>query len=296
VPPTPTPTPPESLPAELATVAAQLGLRDITVLRHSGKAVVCTAGLAGRPVVVKVLLAAGEPWLARLRHEIRIYRAFAREPPPVRVPALIHTDGRRVLVLERLDARPLGTDRYPGRGLTVAQIEPGLTAVRRLAAWHPLSSGFGPAWDYPGRVSRYHAAGYLTDADRDAARRLLARCDHRPQIGHGDPLSSNLLLTADGGCALVDWEHAGPFLPGFDLAMLHTLLGARTPAIRARIDQIVAGTRIEEPFTLNLVLVLARELRIHHELPASPLRTERLALLGSAWATARDRLQGAAQS
>ncbi len=288
------PTPPDNLAPDVAAVAARLGLRDVTVLRRSGKTLLSAGDLAGRPVVVKLLLDGGEFWQARWRHEIDIYRAFAQEPPPVRVPALIHTDGMRLLVLERLDAQPLDTERYPGRLLTAAEIGPCLGAIRRLSAWRPASGQFAPVWDYPDRVSRYHAAGYLTDADRDALQRLLAMCDQVGEIGHGDPLPSNLLLTGDGGCALVDWEFAGTFLPGFDLAMLHTLLGTSTPAARIRIDQVVADAGTEEPFVVNLALVLTRELRIHRELPDSPMRTRRLALLGTAWARARDRLHAAA--
>jgi hypothetical protein len=276
-------------------VAAELGLLDVSVLRCSGKTLLAAGDLAGRPVVVKVLLDGGGFWQARWRHEIGIYRAFAQEPPPVRVPALVRTDGVRFLVLERLDARPLDTERYPGHRLTAAQTEPCLAAVRALSTWRPASGQFAPVWDYPDRVSRYHAAGHLTDTDRDALHRLLARCGRAGEIGHGDPLPSNMLLTADGGCALVDWEFAGTFLPGFDLAMLHTLLGANTPAIRTRIDQVVTDTGIQEQFAVNLAMVLTRELRIHRELPDSPERARRLAFLDTAWTQARDRLHAAAR-
>jgi hypothetical protein len=288
------PTPPDNLASDVSAVAARLGLRDVTVLRRSGKTLLSAGDLAGRPVVVKLLLDGGEFWQARWRHEIDIYRAFAQEPLPVRVPALIQSDGKRFMVLERLDAQPLDTERYPDRLLTAAEIGPCLGAIRRLSAWRPASGQFAPVWDYPDRVSRYHAAGYLTDADRDAVQRLLAMCDPVREIGHGDPLPSNLLLTGDGGCALVDWEFTGTFLPGFDLAMLHTLLGASTPAARTRIDQVVADAGTEESFVVNLAMVLTRELRIHRELPDSPMRTRRLALLGAAWARARDRLHAAA--
>jgi hypothetical protein len=288
------PHPPDQLDPDAAAAAAQLGLRDVAVLRRTGKTLLSAGDLAGRPVVVKLLLDDGEFWQARWRHEIDIYRAFAREPPPVRVPALIHTDDKGLLVLERLDAQPLDTERYPGRLLTAAEIGPCLDAISRLSAWRPASGPFAAVWDYPDRVSRYHAAGYLTDADRDALERLLARCDQAGEIAHGDPLPSNLLLTGDGGCALVDWEAAGTFLPGFDLAMLHTLLGVSTPPVRTRIDQIVADAGTEEPFVVNLALVLTRELRIHRELPDSPMRTGRLTLLATAWARARDRLHAAA--
>lgn len=68
---------------------------------------------------------------------------------------------------------------------------------------------------------------------------------------------------------LVGQRVAVKCLPGFDLAMLHTQLGAHSPLIAA---------------------VLTRELRMHHVLPDGPLRGSRLPLIEAAWAHARDRL------
>jgi hypothetical protein len=293
------PTPPDTgalAAAAIAEITAQLCLREVSMLRCSGKTLMAAADLAGRPVVVKVLLDGGGFWQARWQHEIALYRAFASEPPPVRVPALIRTDGQRILVLERLDGQPLDAARYPPHQLDTAQTGPCLAALRTLSAWQPPVGRFAPVWDYPGRVARYHAAGYLTGGDAVALHRLLARCGQQAAFGHGDPLPSNLLLTPDGGCALVDWEFGGMFLPGIDLAMLHTLLGVGTPAVLTFIDQIVASTGIEGPFAVNLAMVLTREQRIHRELPASLERDQRLAYLDSAWTLARDRIHTAARN
>jgi hypothetical protein len=293
------PTPPDTgalAAVAIAEVTARLGLREVSILRCSGKTLMAAADLAGRPVVVKVLLDGTGFWQARWQHEISLYRAFASEPPPVRVPALIRTDGQRILVLERLDGQPLDAARYPPHQLDIAQTGPCLAALRTLSAWQPPAGRFTPVWDYPGRVARYHAAGYLTGGDADALHRLLARCGQPTAFGHGDPLPSNLLLTPDGGCALLDWEFGGMFLPGIDLAILHTLLSAGTPEVRTLIDEVVAGTGIEGPFAVNLAMVLTREQRIHRELPASPERDQHLAYLDSAWTQARDRIHTAARN
>jgi Phosphotransferase enzyme family len=293
------PTPPDTgalAAAAIAEVTARLGLREVSMLRCSGKTLMAAADLAGRPVVVKVLLDRGGFWQARWQHEITIYRAFADEPPPVRVPALIRADGQRFLVLERLDGCPLDTARYPWHSLDAAQTGPCLAALSTLSAWRPPAGLFTPIWDYPGRVARYHAAGYLTHSDADALHRLLTRCGQLAVFGHGDPLPSNLLLTPDGGCALVDWEFGGMFLPGIDLAMLYTLLGVGTPEVRTSIDQVVAGTGIAEPFAVNLAMVLTREQRIHRELPVSPERDRHLAFLDGAWTQARDRIHSAVRN
>ncbi|HUY45123.1 MAG TPA: hypothetical protein VMV92_05290 [Streptosporangiaceae bacterium] len=75
------PTPPDNLAPDVAAVAARLGLRDVTVLRRSGKTLLSAGDLAGRPVVVKLLLDGGEFWQARWRHEIGIYRPSRRNRP-----------------------------------------------------------------------------------------------------------------------------------------------------------------------------------------------------------------------
>lgn len=276
---------------ELDAVTGQLGLRIEQVLRRTSKTLLVAGALAETPVVVKLLLDDDEFWRAKWRHEIDVYQTFAAHPPPVLAPRLVHTDGARLLVLERLDARPLDSERYPDRQLSDTDIDRVLAAVGKLNAWQPPPGRFAPIFDYPARVSRYHAAGYLTAADRDALKILLGRLEDRRELDHGDPLPSNLLLTADGDCAMVDWEFTGLFLPGFDLAMLYLLLGARTPAACRRIDQAVAEGHNAEAFAVNLAMAATRELRIHRELPDGPVRTAQLALLEECWTQARERLQ-----
>ncbi|MGH8877706.1 MAG: phosphotransferase [Stackebrandtia sp.] len=287
------PTPHETVP-ELASVISQLNLRSVGVLRRTDKTLLATAELAGEAVVVKLLLDDGGFWATKWRHEIDVYRTFADNPPPVRVPRLVHTDGQRLLVLERLDARPLDTDRYPRRRLTDNDIDVVIATLHELAAWRPPAETFAPVFDYPDRVRRYHTAGYLSDADRDALHQLLHRCGDQWQLNHGDPVPSNLLLTRGGGCALIDWEFTGLYLPGFDLAMVHTLVGPANPAVTHRIDEFVVDTAIARPFAVNLAMVMTRELRIHRELPDSPTRRERLQTLNSAWVRGRDLLHATA--
>src|SRR5262249_15745028 len=160
----------------------------------------------------------------------------------------------RLLILERLPGQPVDADRYPTHAINDAAIRTVLDAVRALAAWHPPAGVFTPTFDYPDRIRRYHAHGLLDDADRTALTALLGRCAERWQVNQGDPLPSNLLLHGDT-CALLDWEFTGMFLPGFDLAMLHTLL-AQTPAARTRIEAAVADDGIAVPFAVNLAMVL----------------------------------------
>ncbi|CAM5690302.1 Aminoglycoside phosphotransferase family protein OS=Streptomyces tendae OX=1932 GN=F3L20_21830 PE=3 SV=1 [Streptomyces tendae] len=66
------------------------------------------------------------------------------------------------------------------------------------------------------------------------------------------------------GPVLVDWEHAGWYLPGYDLATLWAVLGD-APEARRQISQIAqsTGTAARDAFLVNLMLVLTREIRTY---------------------------------
>lgn len=92
---------------------------------------------------------------------------------------------------------------------------------------------------------------------------------------------------------MLDWEFTDLFLPGFDLALMHTVL-VGTPYALRRIEHIVADQNLAVPFAINLAIVLTREIRIHRQLPEGPLRETRLALIDTLWSHARDRLHSLA--
>jgi hypothetical protein len=259
------------------------------VLRATGKSLLALGHRDGQPVVIKALCTSEEFWAGKFAREIRVYQAFTQVPPPARVPRLVHTDGHAVLVLEHVPGHVADPERYPGHPLPPAALDAILDAVTALARWAPPAGALAPVFDYPDRVRRYHAADFLDDGDAAALRALLAELPPPGQPNHGDPLPSNLLLTGDGGCALLDFEFTGLFLPGFDLAMLHALL-AGTPGAQARIEGVVAEAGGGPEFLVNLAMVLSRELRIHAELPDGELRASRLALLRPQWQALRERL------
>jgi aminoglycoside phosphotransferase (APT) family kinase protein len=209
------------------------------------------------------------------------------------VPRLVHTDGHRIVVMERLEGTTLGSGRYP-RVLSGPEVLAAAGLVGRLHGWQPLPDGFRPVFAYHDRIVRYHAAGYFTEDDRRALERLLDRCGPPRQLNHGDPLPGNILSTPGGEWALLDWEFTGLFLPGFDLAMLRILLTG-TPAATGHIEAIVAETGHLDAYLVNLAVVLSRERHIHHELHEDhPLRVARLPALETAWLQARDRIHAAA--
>jgi hypothetical protein len=146
-----------------------------------------------------------------------------------------------------------------------------------------------PVFDYPDRVERYHRAGFFDDTDRTALHALLEEAGPVWQANRGDPPPANLLLAERDECVLLDFEFTELFLPGFDVAMLHTVL-AKTAGAQASIEALMGEAGIEVPFLINQAMVLSRELRLHTELPDGEFRQRRLALLELEWDAFRQRL------
>ncbi|NLU70436.1 aminoglycoside phosphotransferase family protein [Streptomyces sp. HNM0574] len=243
----------------------------VQLLRRHGRTVLL-AGTAGRsPVVAKCLLDHSPAWAERFEHEIAAYRTFVRHRPPVRVPRLVAADPEAcTLVIERLPGRVAATRRHPFDAPPPGDLRAVLTAVGKVNHWQPPQGMFDRPVDYPARLNRYHELGLLTDRDLGDLQKLLhgvARAGGRQgvpwQFCHGDALLTNVLL-APAGPALVDWEHAGWYLPGYDLATLWSALGA-APDMRRRISQLaqLQGPAARDAFLVNLMLVLTREIRTY---------------------------------
>jgi aminoglycoside phosphotransferase (APT) family kinase protein len=281
------------VPAGLAALAGQFpGLRVEEMLSHDGKSLLAAGHAGDQAVIIKVLPEDDPSWRHRQRHEIGVYQIFARHPPPVRVPRLVHTDGRRIVVMERLEGATLGTGRYP-RPLTCEEVAAAAALVGHLHGWQPLPDGFRPVFAYHQRIIRYHATGYFTGDDRRALERLLARCGQPRQLNHGDPLPGNMLRLLSGEWALLDWEFTGLFLPGFDLAMLSVLL-AGTPGAADFLEGVAYQAGYGDAYLVNLAVVLSRERRIHLTLARDhPLRVARLPAIDNAWSRARERFRAA---
>ncbi|MEU1278055.1 aminoglycoside phosphotransferase family protein [Streptomyces sp. NPDC005805] len=243
----------------------------VQVLRRSGRSVLIVGTTGRTTAVAKCLLDHSPAWAERLRHEIASYRAFVRHRPPVRVPRLIAADPENcTLVIERMAGRPAALTRHPFEAPPRADVLAALGAVVRLNTWRPPSGMFEAPLDYGSRISRYHELGLFTDRDLGDLQKLLhglAQAGGRQGLGqfcHGDALLSNILLSPTGP-VLVDWEHAGWYLPGYDLATLWSVLGD-DPTARREIIRLAhrQGHAARDAFLVNLMLVLTREIR-HYE-------------------------------
>lgn len=242
----------------------------VQVLRRSGRSVLLVGSTGRATAVAKCLLDHSPAWSERFRHEIAAYRAFVRHRPPVRVPRLIAADPENcTLVIERMPGRVAALTRHPSEAPPRADLRAVLGAVSRVNAWRPPAGLFDAPLDYAARIARYHELGLFTDRDLGDLQKLLhglAVAGGRQGMGqfcHGDALLSNILLSPTGP-VLVDWEHAGWYLPGYDLATLWTVLGD-APAARRQISQLaqVAGPAARDAFLVNLMLVLTREIRTY---------------------------------
>ncbi len=257
----------------------------VQVLRRSGRSVLLVGTVGRSTAVAKCLLDRSPIWTERSRHEIAAYRAFVRHRPPVRVPRLIAADPDNcTLVIERMPGRAAALQRHPVEAPARADIRAALGAVCRLNAWRPPAGLFDAPLDYAERIARFHELGLLTDRDMGDLQKLVHGIAHTAgrhgmgQFCHGDALLSNILLSP-AGPVLVDWEHAGWYLPGYDLATLWAVLGD-APVARRQISQIAqsAGPASRDAFLVNLMLVLTREIRTYetavqrsmHDMAPSP--------------------------
>ncbi|MFF7361389.1 phosphotransferase [Streptomyces sp. NPDC008125] len=243
----------------------------VQVLRRSGRSVLIV-GMTGRTTAVaKCLLDHSPAWTERFRHEIATYRSFVRHRPPVRVPRLIAADPENcTLVIERMPGRVAALTRHPLEAPPRTDVRQVLGAIRRVNEWRPPAGLFDAPLDYASRISRYHELGLFTDRDLGDLQKLLhglAVAGGRQGMGqfcHGDALLSNILLSPTGP-VLLDWEHAGWYLPGYDLATLWTVLGQDAVVARREISKLAQarGADARDAFLVNLMLVLTREIRTY---------------------------------
>lgn len=232
-------------------------------LRETDKAVTVAGRWRGEEVVAKQLTSSDRHWVKRFAHEVTAYQVFAAAPPPWRVPRLYYA-GQRLLVIQRLPGAPLHTDRYPPRQ-PEATVTGMIDALTAFAAWQPPAGPLRkPATDWPARIRRYTAAGDLPVEDQQT---LLAAVTGAPaQFGHGDPLPSNALATANEPLLFIDFEFVGLYPGGADLALLGLWLGRDDPASEQRCAQTAAAAGHLHSYRAMRVLWLARERRLYHGL------------------------------
>ncbi len=253
------------------------------MLRATDKSAVYAGVWQGRDIVAKVLTTGDPYWQAQWRREAVIYRLLAATPP-VPVPAVYH-DGDGIRILERIAGPVMHPDRYPTESLPALVLESALAAFTAIGSWSPAAPL--PDTDYPALHSRYRT--HLPAAVNDRLTEAFTWRLPKQVFQHGDPLPSNILIR-EGECAVIDWEHAGSYLPGYDLAVLACVLSFQPGDVRAVIDAAVAGLN-GVSYAINLALVAARERHVNLLwLPDCEQRRARLAAVDEVAAAAAGRL------
>ncbi|GAA3201815.1 phosphotransferase family protein [Dactylosporangium siamense] len=217
---------------------------------------------AGAPVVIKTITTDDPYWVRCRSRELAVHAAFAERPPGFRVPEVLFA-GERTTVFARLPGARLHDRRHLDADLPPATVAAVRAAVAAVATWTPPGDTERLP-DPHDTIEAEHAAGLLSEPERGELHRLVERLGPARVFAHGDPIPTNVLLH-DGGAALVDWELAGPRLPGYDWAVLFVTGATGSPSLAAAILAETAALR--EAFTVNLGLLLCREIRIHRGLP-----------------------------
>ncbi|MFI7659686.1 phosphotransferase [Micromonospora parva] len=273
---------------ELIARAAAAGVGTGRVVHRTDKAVVATGRRDGRPVIVKLLTTDDPYWAGRRQHELRMYELFTDQPPPVRVPRVLYADAY-LTVLTQLPGQRLDDQRHLTRDVSPTTAQLVLDTLDTLADWTPAPP-LPQRVDYHGRIDADHAAGLLDDADQHALYTLVDQHGPGRVTAHGDPLPANLLLDRED-CALIDFEYTSSYLPGYDLALLHIVGAAASPTLTAAIAERVHTGDITTAYSVNLLLLTCREIRLHTVLPAAGATTSRLAYLRQLLSQARRDVQ-----
>ncbi|MDG4760453.1 phosphotransferase [Micromonospora sp. WMMD710] len=274
--------------AALVARAAAVRVGTGRVVHRTDKAVVATGRRDGQPVIVKLLTTDDPYWVGRRQHELRMYELFTDQPPPVRVPRVLYADAR-LTVLTQLPGQRLDDQRHFTHDVGPGTARLVLDTLDTFATWTPARPLPQPV-DYHGRIDADHAAGLLDDADQYPLHFLVDQLGSGRVTAHGDPLPANLLLDGEH-CALVDFEHSGSYLPGYDLALLHIVGAAASPTLTAAIAERVHTANITTAYHVNLLLLTCREIRLHTVLAAGNSTASRLAYLRQLLSRARHDVQ-----
>lgn len=151
----------------------------------------------------------------RYRNELRINRLLNVHPPPVTRPTLLaHDVHHRQPTFVAVAGQPLGP-KYPLE-LTTADIDTVIDIAHRLRTFNPRGRWFRRL-DSARRLTLARRAGLLADAQASRLIGLANRVHTRLRFGHGDLTARNVLESSDGA-TLIDWEWAGLYPDGYELA------------------------------------------------------------------------------
>lgn len=197
--------------------------------------------------------------------ERRVGMLLRRDHPPFRHARLVGVDRRaRTLRFEAVDGDPIGP-KFPPQ-LADRDVDALIELGLAMSTYRPRAR-FTRRFDLARRINRAMADGLLT---RRSAALLFQQADTDPPVtvfAHGDITPRNVLRSSEGP-TLIDWEWAGRYPRGWELAFLWFSLIEMPPA-RHRVEEAVPG-RDEAWFWRSALLIQL----LHLSLPSLALGTE----------------------
>lgn len=190
------------------------------------------------------------------QNERRVNRLLVNDQPPVRI-APLRSSRRWSLTFDAIDGEPLGP-KFP-TALPAHDVTRMIELVERLAAYQPRRRWFRQ-FSIERRVDLHEQAGLLTEGDAEMLRALVARRPPRLRFAHGDVTARNILRTGTDDVVLIDWEWAGLYPEGYELAFLWYSL-VDVPGARDTVEAAVPE-RLRTPFTVSALLVQLLHLHI----------------------------------
>ena len=184
-------------------------------------------------------------------NELRIGRLFAHVPPAVSFPRLLAADEeQRTLTFEVIgDGIALG-EKYAAN-ILLDDLDLVLSAACALGDFDMRRS-----WMYRPPVEEWiehhREHGHLGATEAALAVRAFGTAGEG-RFAHGDLSPRNVLKREDGSMVLIDWERAGIYPAGFDLAFLWYTTGGVSGA-RAHVEAAVPPAQ-HPAFWLSLLLI-----------------------------------------
>lgn len=210
--------PPQTVRTSLSTIHWSIDGSRVTK-RHEPKANADTLG--PRATILDHHHSGSDPWRRHFAYELRVNQLLTRHRPPVRTPRLVGHDRKaRTLEFEAAFGQRLGP-KFPldltGQDLEgLISLATGLRTYRHRPRWLrklPIQR----------RLRRASQIGLLSADEYEALRQISSRIDFRWVFAHADINPSNVVVV-DNGLFLIDWEWAGLYPDGYDLAFLWFVL------------------------------------------------------------------------
>jgi Tfp pilus assembly protein PilN len=185
----------------------------------------------------------------RFRNELRVNLLLNSQRPPVATPALVEHDTRRLsLTFVAVPGEPIGP-KYP-RELPADQLGATVALAKRLRSYNPRRRWLR-RFDSARRLELARRAGLLTDEQTSGLLAVARRVHTRLRFAHGDVTARNVMHD-HGEFVLIDWEWAGLYPDGYELAFLwFTLVDLEQE--RARVEALVDTDKTA--FLLSALLI-----------------------------------------